>query len=76
MTHKIASAPFNTSDRDPTEAPAASKSESEMEALSPAPFSTATVAPRPMNFFTVSGIEATRVSGSLSRRTAIFKPAA
>ena len=56
----------------PTFAPAASKSASAIEALSPAPFSTATSAPSAMNFFTVSGIAAQRVSPAASFRTAIF----
>src|SRR5690348_1851366 len=48
-----------------------------MEAPSPAPFSTATLAPRPQYFLTVSGDAATRRSpASLSLRTAIFKPPA
>src|SRR5690349_12360038 len=53
-------------------APAASKSVSGTEARSPAPVSTATSAPRAMNFFTVSGIAAQRVSSAASLRTAIF----
>ena len=44
--------------------------------LTPAPRSTATSAPRPMNFLTVSGVAATRVSaGSVSAATPIsMKP--
>jgi len=57
-------------------APAASNSASAIDAASPAPFSTATAAPRAANFFTVSGMAATRVSGAPSCRTAIFKRAA
>jgi hypothetical protein len=53
-------------------APASSKAESAIEALSPAPFSTATVAPWAANFLTVSGIAAQRVSPAASFRTAIF----
>ena len=39
---------------------------SAIEAVSPAPFSTASSAPSPMNFFTVSGVAATRVSPAAS----------
>src|SRR5581483_297552 len=42
--------------------PAASKSLSRMPAFTPAPFSTATSAPKPARRFTVSGVAATRVS--------------
>ena len=43
----------------------------------PAPLSTETVAPRAMNFFTVSGVAETRLSpAARSRRTAIFIPPA
>src|SRR5690606_19902389 len=48
---------------------------SEIEACSPAPASTATLAPRPMNFLTVSGVAATRVSPAASSfRTAMRMP--
>src|SRR6476469_10750005 len=53
-------------------APASSNSLSAIEAASPAPFSTATVAPSAANFFTVSGIAAQRVSPAASLMTAIF----
>src|SRR6476469_4761345 len=53
-------------------APASSNSLSAIEAASPAPFSTATVAPSAANFFTVSGIAAQRASPAASFRTAIF----
>ena len=43
-------------------APAAAKSASEMDAVAPAPVSTATVRPRPTSFLIVSGVAATRVS--------------
>src|SRR4051794_12197070 len=44
-----------------------------MDAVSPAPFSTVTVAPSPMNFFTVSGVAETRRSpAAVSLSTAIF----
>src|SRR5689334_6129193 len=72
LTARSASAPLRTSAREPRLAPAASKSASEIEALSPAPRSTATSAPRPMNFLTVSGMAAQRVSPAASFRTAIF----
>src|SRR5688572_17360692 len=54
-------------------APAASNSASVMREPAPAPDCTATSAPRPMSFFTVSGEAATRVSSlSASAGTAIF----
>src|SRR6478735_6204513 len=47
-----------------------------MLAVSPAPRSTATVAPSAMNFFTVSGVAETRVSpAARSCRTAMRMPA-
>src|SRR5262249_17078347 len=56
-----------------TVAPTAVKSESGSPDLTPAPGSTATSAPRALNFFTVSGDAATRGSaGSISLATAIF----
>src|SRR5437868_5509589 len=70
--HRMMPAPFNTSPRLPTLAPAAWNSASEIDAFSPAPVSTATSAPSAMNFFTVSGIAAQRVSPGASFRTAIF----
>ncbi len=46
-----------------------------LSAASPAPLSTASSAPNASNFLTVSGVADTRLSiGSLSLRTAIFKP--
>src|SRR5690242_16594396 len=71
-TTRMIPAPFSTSARLPVLAPAASNSESGIDAESPAPFSTATSAPSAMNFFTVSGIAAQRVSPAGSLRTAIF----
>src|SRR5881628_878638 len=65
-------APFSTSARVPTLAPEASNSASEMDACCPAPASTATSAPRAVNFLTVSGIAAQRVSPVASLSTAIF----
>src|SRR4051812_10941861 len=65
-------APSRISARLPSIAPTASKSASEMDAASPAPRSTATSAPSAMNFLTVSGIAAQRVSSAPSLRTAIF----
>src|SRR6188472_3764455 len=70
---RITSAPASTAFRSPTLAPADSNSESAKEDVAPAPFSTATFAPKPLNFFTVSGIAAQRVSpAAVSLRTAIF----
>src|SRR5882724_3505605 len=46
----------------PTLAPAASYSASAIPDASPAPASTATLAPSPISFFTVSGVAATRGS--------------
>jgi hypothetical protein len=66
-------ASFTTALADPIVAPTASYSASEIEAARPAPFSTATLAPRAMNFFTVSGEAATLLSpGATSLRTAIL----
>src|SRR6059058_4961862 len=72
LMHKMIPAPLSTSARLPIFAPAISKSVSGMDAVSPAPFSTETSAPSAMNFFTVSGIAAQRVSPGASFRTAIF----
>src|SRR6201999_870637 len=56
-----------------TVAPAAVNSESGRPDLMPAPGSTATSTPNALNFFTVSGVAATRGSdGSISLATAIF----
>jgi hypothetical protein len=58
-TARIASAPLTAAARvGAISAPASSKSASESPAWVPAPASTATVAPRPVNFFTVSGVAA------------------
>src|SRR5579884_1233383 len=73
-TQRMTPAPFSTSAREPSAAPAASKSASAIDAPSPAPRSTATLAPSAMNFFTVSGMAAQRVSPAASFRTAIFMP--
>src|SRR5687767_6553847 len=75
-THNMASASLRTASRGPMLAPAASNSESLMEAPSPAPCSTTIAAPRAANFLTVSGMAATRVSSPASLRTAIFNRAA
>src|SRR5215213_1683179 len=72
LTHRMIPAPFRTSARLPILAPADSNSASRIEAASPAAFSTATSAPSVVNFFTVSGIAAHRVSPADSLSTAIF----
>src|SRR5438270_1348125 len=72
LMQRMMPAPLSTSGRLPIFAPAASKSASEIEASSPAAFSTATSAPSATNFFTVSGIAAQRVSPGASFKTAIF----
>ena len=56
-----------------TVAPASEKAVSGIEALRPAPDTTATLAPNPINFLTVSGVAEMRLSlGAVSRRTVIF----
>src|SRR5262249_18333321 len=72
LTQRRTPAPLITSERLPTFAPAPSNSASETEAAAPAPVSRATSAPSAMNFFTVSGIAAQRVSPAASFSTAIF----
>src|SRR5580692_12238060 len=70
-TRNTISAPFMASAA--TAAPAAVKSASRMPDLIPAPGSTATSAPRPIIFLTVSGVAATRDSpASVSAATATF----
>src|ERR1700723_1098045 len=70
-TRNTISAPFMASAA--TAAPAAVKSASRMPDLTPAPGSTASSAPRPIIFLTVSGVAATRGSpGSDSAATATF----
>src|SRR5438046_5399370 len=76
LMQRMIPALFSTSARLPVVAPAASNSVSAMDAFSPAPFSTATSAPSAMNFFTVSGIAAQRVSSAASFSTAIFTKSA
>src|SRR5207248_2588898 len=66
--------PLSTSARLPSVAPAASKSESAMDAPAPASRSIATSAPSALNFLTVSGVAAHRGSPAASFRTAIFIP--
>src|SRR5271156_1175287 len=70
-TMSTISAPLNASRV--TLAPAAAKSASRIPDLIPAPGSTATSAPSPIIFLTVSGVAATRGSpASVSAATAIF----
>src|SRR3954469_25954293 len=72
VTVRIIPASLSTSAREPTLAPAVSNSASAIDAPSPVPRSTATSAPSAMNFLTVSGTAAQRVSPAASFRTAIF----